>query len=89
MALQFSTLVANWPIIATVASGMLAFGSVRSDVAGLKTDQAAMKSDHDTVVQMHTEGTARDKRLDEMHDDIKELLRRSAENQNNGSGRAR
>lgn len=75
MALQ---LVQHWPIITTILGGVLAFGSLKTDVATLKNDQISARQDHDLIVRIDAGDQARDKRLDEMHDDIKELLTRAA-----------
>ena len=85
MAINLNALAPHWPVLGAILSGAIAFGTLKADVGDIKIAQAAAQTDHDLVVQMRAEGTARDKRLDEMHDDIKELLRRSAKDRDSGS----
>lgn len=42
----------GWPFAGSVLAGMFAFGSLHSDVADLKADQAARAGDHDKIVRI-------------------------------------
>lgn len=66
----------GWPFAATVLSGVFAFGSLHSDVADLKSAQAARGDDHDRIVRI--EQSQSDMRTDLA--DIKRSLRNIEQN---------
>lgn len=42
----------GWPFAASVLGTAVAFGSLHSDVASLKNDQAQLRLDHDAIVRI-------------------------------------
>lgn len=44
----------NWPIIATVCAGLIAWGTAMADINALKEAAAKKESDHDRIIKVET-----------------------------------
>jgi len=73
-------LIDHWPILSTIVGGILAFGSIKSDVAALKTEQELSRSDHDILIELRTHDKEQNDALAEVRENIKELLRQNERN---------
>lgn len=64
-----------WPIIITVAGGLLAFGTLRADVADLKDQQAKVATDRELLVRTDERVGRMERDISEMKDDVKEIAK--------------
>lgn len=54
----------NWPVLAAVASGLVAWGSLQARVAAVEDGAHVTKSDHDVLVKVSTQQDLMQKQLD-------------------------
>lgn len=64
-----------WPIVVVVAGGLVAWGSLRSDVKHVMTQQDQYVSDHDTITRMNERQARMETDINEMKNDIKEIAK--------------
>lgn len=72
-------IIPNWHLVTFAATALVGFGVLKADVSDLKHAQADLRTDHDLIVRLAAKQEDEDKRLSEVRDDIKELLRQNAE----------
>jgi hypothetical protein len=64
-----------WHVLVTVVAGLMAFGSLRADVAQLKEDNIIQATDHDRIVRMDEKIINIESDITEMKDDLNEIAK--------------
>lgn len=69
------TFRAFWPVVAVLAGGLVAYGTLRAEVSQLKEDQAVVKSDHDLIVRIDEQQKTMKEDIASIKDDVKAIAR--------------
>jgi ABC-type nickel/cobalt efflux system permease component RcnA len=69
----FALLKATWPVLVVAGGGLMAWGSLRSDVQHIKTQQDQQINDHDAIVRIDERQKRMETDVQDMKQDIKDI----------------